>query len=130
MESSTSRSWKRHPEIGVELVRSMGISHQIISIIRHHHEFYDGTGHPDGLKGKEIPLLARIVSIADSFDAMTTDRTYRKALSIEETILELRRCAGTQFDPILVESFIEVVSEKMESILKEIQQTAPKVAVV
>ena len=120
---------RRHPEIGVELVKSMGISHQIISVIRHHHEFFDGTGHPDGLKGEEIPLLARIVSVADSFDAMTTDRPYRKAFSIEEAILELRRCAGTQFDPILVESFIEIINEKNESIQKQIQQTVSKVGV-
>lgn len=120
---------RSHTEIGVELVKSMGISHQIISIIRHHHEFFDGTGHPDGLKGEEIPLLARVVSIADSFDAMVTDRPYRKAFSIEEAILELRRCAGTQFDPLLVEPFIEVVDEKMESVLKLIHEHQPKVGV-
>lgn len=120
---------RSHTEIGVELVKSMGISHQIISIIRHHHEFFDGTGHPDGLKGEEIPLLARVVSIADSFDAMVTDRPYRKAFSIEEAILELRRCVGTQFDPLLVEPFIEVVDEKMESVLKLIHEHQPKVGV-
>lgn len=113
---------RRHPEIGVELVKSIGISHQIISIIRHHHEFFDGTGHPDGLKSEEIPLLARIVSVADSFDAMITDRPYRKALSMNDAISELRRCAGTQFDPLLVELFVDVINEKRECILKLIQQ--------
>ncbi|HCD37435.1 MAG TPA: HD-GYP domain-containing protein, partial [Candidatus Omnitrophica bacterium] len=63
---------------------------------------YDGKGYPEGLKGKEIPLSASIISVADSFDAMTTDRPYRKALTREEALLELKRCSGTQFDPDVV----------------------------
>ena len=71
--------------------------------IRHHHENYDGTGYPDGLAGEKIPLAARIIMIADTLDAMTTDRPYRKALSFERTLDELRKFSGKQFDPVLVE---------------------------
>ncbi len=71
-----------------------------------HHEKWDGTGYPRGLKGEEIPLVSRIIAIADSYDAMTTDRPYRKALGIDEVKAELIQCAGTQFDPKLIEVFL------------------------
>ncbi len=77
--------------------------------IRHHHERWDGTGYPDGLAGTQIPLGARLITVADAFDAMTSDRPYRKALPPESAVMELRHCAGTQFDPEIVQAFIEAL---------------------
>jgi HD-GYP domain-containing protein (c-di-GMP phosphodiesterase class II) len=73
--------------------------------VLHHHERWDGTGYPDGLEGDEIPLGARIIFVADAFDAMTSDRVYRQRLSLEEAFAELDRCAGSQFDPEVVAAF-------------------------
>ncbi len=78
-------------------------------IIRHHHERLDGTGYPDGIGGGEVSLLTRIITIADSYDAMTSRRNYRRNMTTPEAVGELRRCAGTQFDPQLVEVFAGVV---------------------
>jgi len=108
---------RQHPEIGVELITPIGLSHRITSIIRHHHEFYDGSGYPDGLKGEAIPLLTRIVSTSESFDAMVTDRPYRKALPLNEIVAELKRFAGVQFDPHLVRLLLQIIEEKGEDIL-------------
>ncbi|MCK4267817.1 MAG: HD-GYP domain-containing protein, partial [Actinomycetia bacterium] len=74
---------------------------------RHHHERFDGKGYPDGLSGENIPFGARILAVADSFDAMTSNRPYRQARSREAAFAELKRCAGTQFDPVVVEKLIE-----------------------
>ena len=75
--------------------------------MRHHHERWDGGGYPDQLAGEEIPIEARLLGVADAFDAMTSDRSYRPALSVEQALAELERCAGSQFDPELAETFIE-----------------------
>jgi HD-GYP domain-containing protein (c-di-GMP phosphodiesterase class II) len=83
-------------------------------MIRHHHEWYDGSGYPDGLKGEAIPLGARIISIADAYDTMVGQRPYREPVSSEEALEEMRRYAGTQFDPELVEAFCRVMSEEQE----------------
>ena len=83
----------------------------VVPVILHHHEWYDGTGYPDGLKGEEIPLGARIISVADAYDTMTTARTYRNVVSQQEALEELRRYAGTQFDPELVEAFCQAMNE-------------------
>lgn len=100
---------KTHSEKGYKLACSipeiMDISNEILT----HHERWDGRGYPLGLKNEEIPILSRIVSIADSFDAMTKDRCYSKAIEVEDAILELKRCSGTQFDPHLVNIFINKV---------------------
>ena len=77
--------------------------------MRSSHERWDGGGYPDGLRGEEIPLGARIVAVCDAFDAMTTERPYRQPMPEGEAIAELRRCAGTQFDPMVVEAFLEAV---------------------
>jgi len=110
---------RRHPEMGVELVAPIGLSARVTSVIRHHHEFFDGTGYPDGLKEEAIPLLARIVSLAEVFDAMVSDRPYRKALSLAEATKELKRCAGTQFDPKLVDILVKLIEERGESFLPQ-----------
>jgi len=82
-----------------------------IEVIRHHHERFDGHGYPSGMAGAEIPLLSRVIALADTFDAMTTDRPYRKGLSAEQAIEEIIRCKGTQFDPEIAEIFIGIAKE-------------------
>lgn len=103
---------KKHPEKGEKILESIKQLKKIIPIIKYHHERYDGKGYPDGLAGKDIPLLARIVHVADSYDAMTADRPYRSALSKEQVIEELRRNAGTQFDPVVVDVFLSILNEE------------------
>lgn len=101
---------KQHPEVGAQIIESMEFLGGTIPLVRHHHESYDGKGYPDGLAGKGIPLGARIITVADSFDAMTTDRAYRKALSFDEAIDILQSKAGSQFDPDVVVAFVELVT--------------------
>jgi putative two-component system response regulator len=100
---------ERHSAIGERLVRPLGISTSIASAIRHHHERFDGSGYPDGVRGDEIPLAARIVAVADAFDAMTCDRPYRETLPSAVAVGELRKHAGSHFDPDLVEEFAAIV---------------------
>ena len=99
---------ERHPEIGARLVEPLGISTEISAVIRHHHEWWDGRGYPDGLYGEQIPLVARIVAMADAYDGMSSSRPYRRALSPEEVRGELSRCSGSQFDPVLAKEFLLV----------------------
>ncbi len=99
---------RSHPTIGDDIVRSMGRLTQVKPIIRHHHERWDGTGYPDGLAASEIPLLTQIVSVADAYDAMTSRRSYREAMPRRRALAILNECAGTQFNPLLVEKFTEL----------------------
>lgn len=101
---------KKHPDIGADILKPLPPMYKETEIIRHHHERYDGRGYPSGLKGKEIPYLSRIITLADSFDAMTSDRPYRKGMSIEDAIREINECKGRQFDPVLAEIFISRVA--------------------
>src|SRR5690606_23961559 len=80
---------------------------EVIRAVRHHHERYDGSGYPDGLAGKAIPIAARIIMLSDAIDAMLSNRPYRRALTIEQARLELLRCSGTQFDPDIVEAILK-----------------------
>ncbi len=98
---------KQHANMGAEIIDHIKQLRNIIPGIKYHHEQIDGTGYPEGLRGENIPIIAKIVSVTDTFDAMTTDRPYRRALSKEMAIKELRRCAGTQFDHEVVEAFIQ-----------------------
>ncbi|MFA5598580.1 MAG: HD domain-containing phosphohydrolase [Pusillimonas sp.] len=100
---------KSHPDLGLHILGKVEFLEHIVPIIRHHHERYDGKGYPGSLKGDNIPLLARIVSVVDTFDAMTTNRPYRKALTIEESLVEIERCSGSQFDPDIAAKFIKMV---------------------
>ena len=101
---------KKHSEIGYEIMQTMGdVIEGLLAGIKHHHERFDGKGYPDGLSDTDIPLEARILSLADSFDAMTSNRVYRKRLTDEEVRNELIRCSGTQFDPALTEIFIRLL---------------------
>jgi len=101
---------KTHPKLGVEILRHVIDLVNCLPVILHHHERYDGTGYPSGLKGKNIPLEARIMSVADAFDAITSPRPYREQLSSQEAIEELKRCAGTQFDPKVLELFCKIMA--------------------
>jgi len=108
----TPEEWeliKKHPEVGANIVEPLKFMERECKIIRHHHEKVDGTGYPDGIGGDELDLLTRIITVADSFDAMTSRRNYRRNLSTVDAVAELRRCAGTQFDPELVEAFAGVI---------------------
>ncbi|WP_333656954.1 HD domain-containing phosphohydrolase [Tissierella praeacuta] len=98
---------KKHPEIGYRILSTVNEMSQIAEYVLYHHERYDGKGYPKGLKGEEIPLISRIITIADSYDAMASDRAYRKALSDEEILEEFMKNSGTQFDPNLVKIFVE-----------------------
>ncbi len=101
---------KKHSEIGYEIMSSLGEEIEgALDGIRYHHERFDGRGYPDGLSGEDIPLIARILCLADSYDAMTSNRVYRKRLTREEVIGELRKCSGTQFDPKLADIFISLL---------------------
>ena len=96
---------RQHPIKGVHLIEPLSFSPSITSAIRHHHEWWNGSGYPDGLSGEEIPLLARIISLADSYDAMASDRPYRQGLSIKKVEDEIAKNAGIQFDPKIVSLF-------------------------
>jgi HD-GYP domain-containing protein (c-di-GMP phosphodiesterase class II) len=98
---------RTHPVAGARLIEGVDDFHTALPYVRHHHERWDGGGYPDQLAGEEIPIEARLLGVADAFDAMTSDRSYRAALSVEQALAELERCAGTQFDPDLAETFIE-----------------------
>jgi len=108
-----------HPMRGLEIVRGIDFLDEAFAGIMHHHERYDGAGYPMGLAGDEIPEFARIIAVADAFDSMTSDRSYRGARPVPEAIAELRKGAGTQFDPDMVDAFIKAVE-------REGWQTPPK----
>ena len=112
---------KNHPSVGAHILSTATIFKDMIPIVKHHHEKYDGSGYPGKLKGEEIPYLARITAIADSFDAMTSRRTYRDSLPIETVIAEFERCKGTQFDPELTDTFLDILKNHFDEI-KEIQE--------
>ncbi len=100
---------KAHPQLGVAIIRHIVDLTDCLPAILHHHEHFDGSGYPAGLKGKNIPIEARILSIADAYEAMTSPRAYRKQMTTDEAIVELKKCAGTQFDPELVQVFCKLL---------------------
>ncbi|KUK24980.1 MAG: Metal dependent phosphohydrolase [Thermotoga sp. 50_1627] len=109
---------KQHPVIAAEIIRHIRGLEEVAKIVRHHHERWDGKGYPDGLSGEEIPLGARILCIADAFEAMTSVRPYRNAMSISEAVSELISNAGKQFDPNLVRIFLEILKEEGVSVVE------------
>jgi HD-GYP domain-containing protein (c-di-GMP phosphodiesterase class II) len=101
----------KHPALGGAFLAAVPELADIASIVRHHHEHFDGTGYPDGLQGEAIPLLSRIIAVADAYDAMTSERPYRPSLSHEDAAQELVRHSGTQFDRSLVEHLLSALNE-------------------
>ncbi len=110
------RLMRGHPEVGYEIVRGVGFLADAAQIVRHHHERWDGEGYPDGLSGPDIPLAARIFSVADALDAITTDRPYRPGEPIAHARAEIRELAGTQFDPAVVDCLDDIPDELLERI--------------
>jgi len=111
MSPSEEERMKNHPVDGTEILRMAPFLHRYIPVVRAHHEWYNGEGYPDGIKGDDIPIHAQIIALADAFDAMTTDRPYREALSSEEAIDEILGFRGTQFSPELADAFAKMVRE-------------------
>lgn len=109
---------KKHPEIGYNMLKKIKFLTPIANEILHHQERYDGNGYPDKLKGEDIPIISRIIAVIDAFDAMTTDRPYRKALPLQAALDELKKNSGTQFDPKVVNAFLKVVNQDLNP-LKE-----------
>jgi HD-GYP domain-containing protein (c-di-GMP phosphodiesterase class II) len=109
----TPEEWvemRKHPTAGDEMLKRVPFLRPASAIVRHHHERFDGTGYPDGLKGAEIPLGARLFAMADTLDAMTSDRSYRRGPGVEAARTEIQRHSGKQFDPHIVELFLKVPS--------------------
>jgi len=116
----TDAQWeivRRHPEAGANLLKTLDFFGEVCQIIRAHHESYDGTGYPDLKAGEEIPIVARVIAVADAFDAMTSPRPYRQALSVDDAIEQVRRLAGQQFDPQVVDALVNT----SPAVLRDIQ---------
>lgn len=109
---------KNHPSIGKQILSNASIFSDMIPIVYHHHEKYNGTGYPTGLSGEDIPLFARIAAVADTFDAMTTKRSYRNALPLEVVRAEIEKCSGTQFDPDIAKVFLDILDHHYDEILE------------
>src|SRR5690606_23200436 len=122
----TAEEWeimKSHAEKGYLMLRDIAFLKEAAEIVYCHQERYDGSGYPRGLKGEEIPLGARIFAVADTLDAMTSDRPYRKGLSFRESVEEVKRYSGTQFDPKVVEAFVRN-ADLLEAIYRQTTPTA------
>jgi response regulator RpfG family c-di-GMP phosphodiesterase len=105
------RLMKSHSIYGEEIINRFDILTNEASITRHHHEMFDGRGYPDALAGEEIPYCSRLIAVCDAYDAMTTDRPYRKGIGVEEALQEIKRCRGKQFDPVMTDCFVEMISD-------------------
>jgi putative nucleotidyltransferase with HDIG domain len=115
----TENEWytmKTHPDLGAKIIANVPFLEEVAVIIRSHHERWDGNGYPAGLAGDQIPLGARIFAVADSFDAMTSDRPYRRGRHLDEALAEIERCADTQFDPAVVKAFLAVPMHRIEDV--------------
>lgn len=104
---------RKHPVIGCYIISKVRVFKPVNDIVRHHHERFDGRGYPDGLKGDDISIGARIVAVADSFDAMISERPYRLARSLDDVLIEIQKCKGSQFDPQVVAALMELCDEQL-----------------
>ena len=107
----TKQEWitiQKHSICGYEILRPVSMPEQVKLAVRHSHERWDGNGYPDGLAGEQIPIIARVVAVADAYEALTTARPYREAWTSQEAVEEIRRCSGTQFDPSVVDAFLKI----------------------
>lgn len=111
---------KNHPSIGAKILAPAKIFSDLVPMVLHHHERYDGRGYPVGLSGEDIPLMARIVCVADSFDAMTSDRSYRPRFKVIDALEEVEKCKGAQFDPLVVDAFMIALRENKAKVIEEI----------
>jgi putative nucleotidyltransferase with HDIG domain len=100
---------RKHPEIGAAILDPVDFPYPVVHVVRNHHERWDGQGYPDKLKGEEIPLTARIMSVADVYDALTSTRSYRKACSHEQAVIQIKEGSGTQFSPEVVDAFVRII---------------------
>jgi len=107
---------KNHPSIGAHILSNATLFKDALPVVKHHHERYDGTGYPGKLKGESIPYLARIAAVADSFDAMTSRRTYRNSMDLDFVKTEIERCKGTQFDPTCADAFLDILNNEYDKI--------------
>lgn len=105
---------RKHPVIGENIIKPLSFMSRELFIVRHHHERFDGKGYPDGLGGDELDIATRIITVADSYDAMTSKRSYRESLNVEQALVEMDRCAGSQFDPEVVKVFKEVIKGRAD----------------
>lgn len=110
-----------HTSLGVDILTRNKVFKEIIPIVEYHHEKYDGNGYPFKLKGDEIPLAARITAVADTFDAMTSKRSYRDPIPLTDVVEEFKKCSGTQFDPNIVNTFLDIINNEYD-VIEEIQQ--------
>jgi putative nucleotidyltransferase with HDIG domain len=117
-----------HPVIGANILASYSAFQGSVDIVRHHHERWDGRGYPDGLKGEEIPIGSRIVTVVDSFDSMTADRPYRRGISVDDAVARLKDGMGTQFDPRICATFIQMLIEQGVYIPRE--SAAPDLRII
>jgi HD-GYP domain-containing protein (c-di-GMP phosphodiesterase class II) len=125
LDEEEYRLMRYHPVAGDEVLSKLSIYKASLGVVRHHHERYDGKGYPDGIKGEQIPLGARIVGVADTYDVITSDRPYHRARSVHEAIDELISCKGTQFDPMIVDAFIRVLERTHGTITIPEQPSEP-----
>ncbi len=129
LEPAEWETMKSHTDLGARLLEPLRAMARIQLMVKHHHEFFDGSGYPHCLEGEKIPVGARIITIADAFDTITSERAYKKPRTIEAALEEIERCAGTQFDPAFVESFVEMMRKPSEppadSRLAEEQRNTP-----
>ncbi len=115
---------KQHPEIGAKILEPVEFLRHIVPCVRHHHEWFDGStrGYPDQLSSDQIPLPSRVIIVADTVEAMTSDRPYRKALPLEVVLKELHKFSGTQFDPVCADAMLTLLESEGESFIKKNQK--------